>query len=206
MQFSEQTDVITEAKDESSGATPTAASTANKSGHGRGKDLMLTIIVPNNLKTGDKFRHTTVSGENLVLRVPRGKKGGDTLLCLYRPPKSKSKAKRQTKRTKGKAKKRTPKKRQSGAQGAGSGNSSGGSGRSRPLRDPAMTWSPEQMEKDVGLGGPGGKITAVVVGHKQMIDPRVELPEPYTVYMVRVTTRDPNGTPLRSWDVPRRYQ
>ena len=54
--------------------------------------------------------------------------------------------------------------------------------------------------------GPGSKLSAVIFDHKTVLDPRFDLAEPYTVYVIRVTTHDAHGTPMHSWQVRRRYQ
>lgn len=62
------------------------------------------------------------------------------------------------------------------------------------------------MMEQVAAGGAGSKLTAVVVGHRTVVDPRLDLAEPYTVYEIQVSTRDAHGSKLQTWQVQRRYQ
>jgi hypothetical protein len=94
VQFSDQTDEITEANHNNNsggggGGSNSNSSSSNKGGGGyqnrtgAGRDgEMLHIPIPHGLRAGDRLVHTMPDGERIELRVPKGKKGGDTILCL----------------------------------------------------------------------------------------------------------------------------
>ena len=101
VQFSDQTDEITEANNKGKGKGKGSSSSNNNGSSNNsnnnnnsyyqhrqnvGRDgEMLHIPIPPGLRAGDRLVHTMADGERIELRVPKGKKGGDTILCLYVP-------------------------------------------------------------------------------------------------------------------------
>ena len=223
VQFSDQTDVITEANGARASDDNSRGGSKNNNGE------MLYIPIPLGRKSGDRIVHVTPDGHRLELRVPKGKKGGDTILCLYTAQKKRKKKKKRTRNKKTTAIKRQgsvgTQLRASGrpsdtvSKGPGS-NGDGANGndrrrtgsvptpssRRRALRDPGLEWRQSEMMEQLAAGGAGSKLTAVVVGHRTVVDPRLDLAEPYTVYVIQVSTRDAHGSKLQTWQVQRRYQ
>ena len=120
-----------------------------------GGDIVLYQI-PDGLKTGDKFTYEPQPGEKLIIKVPPGKTGGDTLVFKFQNG-TKRRKKKRTKRSKRKGNQsnvRRPTTRQVKSPAADRGRQVGpGGARRRPLRDQKFTWDPQQIRNDVSAGG-----------------------------------------------------
>lgn len=160
VQFSEQTDVITE-------ANATSQSVSGDIGNDMvgSEDVMLHVTIPAGLRAGDKFTHFhTVEGAKLRVQVPDNKKAGDTILCLYTQKRKRREKNKKANRKKDRNKKgRKPASHRRNKSVGGSNSVKPASSflqeflpqsvRRRALRDPASDWNEESMRELLAEGG-----------------------------------------------------